>query len=85
MSALLEAVADGKATPTGTYALELKEITKLVGALRNVLGRLIRSTGDEYVLRQRCESALQTEHLKPEAIKSHYMKPFSKATSTTRT
>ncbi len=85
VSALLEAVADDKATPTGTYALELNEITKLVGALRNVLRQLIRSTGNKYALRQQCDSALETHHLKPEAIKDGYMKPFSKATSTTRT
>ena len=85
VSALREAVADGRATPTGTYALELNEITKLVGALRNVLVQLIHGTRDEYMLRQQCESALQTEHLKPESIKEHYMKQFSKRASTART
>ena len=40
VSALPEAVADAKATPAGTYALRLNEITKLVGALRGVLVEL---------------------------------------------
>ena len=84
VSAVLEAVADRKATPTGTYALESNDVAKLVGALRNVLVQLVRSPGDEYILRQRCEAALQAAKLKPESIKNNFMKPFRKAKTTTR-
>jgi replicative superfamily II helicase len=79
--ALPEAVADEKATPIGSYALPLAEITKLVGALRVVLQELIASPGGADALRERCEVALQKANLKPEAIRQTFMKPFGKASA----
>ncbi len=80
VSALPQAVADEKATPAGTYALRLREITKLVGALREVLLELVGCPGGTDALRDRCEAALQKAKLKPEAILATYMKPFEKVT-----
>lgn len=59
ISALPDAVADAKATPIGTYALKLDEITKLVGSLRGVLAELVVSPGDADVFGDRCEAALR--------------------------
>lgn len=79
VSALPEALADEKATPVGTYALPLEEITKLVGALRGLLLELVGSPGGPDALRERCEAALQRGKLKPDSIRTDFMKPFGKA------
>jgi replicative superfamily II helicase len=79
VSALPEALADEKATPVGTYALRFQEIRKLVSALRGVLVELVASSGDREALRERCETALQKAKLKPDAIRTTFMKPFGKA------
>lgn len=80
VSALPQAVADEKATPAGTYALRLREITKLVGALRGILLELVGCPGGPDALRDRCEVALQKAKLKPDAILATYMQPFDKVT-----
>lgn len=79
VSALPEAIADDKATPAGTFALRLTEITKIVGALRGVLADLVATPGSTAVLRERCESSLQKAKLKPEDIKSNFLTPFGAA------
>ncbi|TYO64576.1 hypothetical protein FXV83_21200 [Bradyrhizobium hipponense] len=78
VSALPEAVADPKATPAGSFALRLDEITKLVGALRGVLLELVSGSGKSDALRERCEAALVKAHLKPDGIKASFLKPFGK-------
>jgi replicative superfamily II helicase len=76
VSALPEAVADPKATPAGSFALRLDEITKLVGALRGVLLELVSSPGNSDALRERCEAALVKARMKPDGIKANFLKPF---------
>ena len=71
-------MADAKATPAGTFALRLDEITKLVGALRGVLIDLISSPGGADALRERCETALAKAHLKPDGIKATFLTAFGK-------
>jgi hypothetical protein len=78
VSALPEAVADAKATPVGSFALRLDEITKIVGTLRGVLIELVSTPGKPDVLRDRCETALVKAHLKPDSIKTNFLKPFGK-------
>lgn len=65
VSALPEAVADAKATPVGSFALRLDEITKIVGALRGVLIELVSTPGKPDVLRDSCEAALMKVHVEP--------------------
>ncbi|MGF6306568.1 replicative superfamily II helicase [Bradyrhizobium sp. i1.8.4] len=77
VSALPEAVADPKATPAGSFALRLDDITKLVGALRGVLLE-VSSPGKSDALRERCEAALVKAHLKPDGIKASFLKLFGK-------
>ena len=76
VSALPEPVADQKATPTGTFALRLADITKLAGALRELLTDLTAASGDEAALRERCEELLAKPGLKPADIKRTFLKPF---------
>ena len=78
VSALPEAVADAKATPAGSFALRLDEITILVGALRGVLLELVSSPGKSDALRERCEAALLKARLKPDGIKANFLKLFGK-------
>jgi replicative superfamily II helicase len=78
VSALPEPVADPKATPVGTFALRLNEITKLVGALRGVLLELISCTGEADALRERCETLFAKARLKPDGIKATYLSEFGK-------
>lgn len=78
VSALPEAVADAKATPAGTFALRLNEITKLVGSLKGVLIELTSKPGGADALREHCETALTSAHLKPEGIKIKFLTPFGK-------
>jgi hypothetical protein len=78
VSALPQAMADAKATPAGSFALRLNEITKLVGTLRGVLLELVSSFGGADVLRERCETALAKAHLKPDGIKTTFLTPFGK-------
>jgi replicative superfamily II helicase len=79
VSALPEAVAHEKATPVGSYALRLDDITKLVGALRQVLSELVESPGNTEVLHDRCETLLRWAKLKPESIKATFLIPFGSA------
>jgi len=83
ISALPEAVADPKASTAGSYALRLKEIANLVGALRALLSELVVSPGKPDALRERCESALQKANLKPGGIRSAYLVSFAKAVGKT--
>lgn len=76
VSALPEAVADEKATPAGSFAFRLAEVTKVVGALRGVLVELIGAAGTADTLREQCEAALVKAKLKPAMILNGYMKPF---------
>ena len=76
VSALPEAIADEKATPTGTYALRLDDITKLVGTLRGVLHNLVEGIGDVNALRDHCEAALKEANLQPDLIKAEFLVPF---------
>jgi len=79
VSALPEAVADEKATPIGSFALRLDEVTKVVSALRAVLVELVGAAGGPEALRERCEAALIRAELKPAMIRDTFMKPFGKA------
>jgi hypothetical protein len=79
VSALPEAIADEKATPLGSYALRLDDVTKLVSALRGVLVEMVGATGGPDALREQCEAALVKAKLKPGAIRATFMKPFGKA------
>lgn len=79
VSALPEAVADEKATPVGSFAFRLNDVSKLVSALRGVLVELVGATGGPEALREQCEAALVKARLKPNAIRAIYMKPFGKA------
>lgn len=81
VSALPEAVADEKATPAGSFAFRLDEVTKVVGALRGVLVDLIGAPGGAEALRDRCEAALLKAKLKPVMIRDTFMKPFGKGKS----
>jgi len=76
VSALPEAVADQKATPSGTLALRLADVTKLAGALREVLTELTVASGDETALREQCEALLVKAHLKPADLRRTFLKPF---------
>lgn len=76
VSALPEAVADNKASPAGSYALRLAEITKLVGAVRGVLSDLAATPGDADALRDRCEVLLRNANLKPELLKGAFLVAF---------
>ena len=79
VSALPKAIADDKATTTGSYALRLGKITELVGELRNVLNQLVLGPSEPDALRERCEAALQEANLKPKAIQETFMDAFEKA------
>ena len=79
VSALPEAIADSKASTAGSYAFRLDEITKLVVALRSVLGDLVVAPGNAEVLRERCEAALLKANLKPDGIRSNFLVPFAVA------
>jgi replicative superfamily II helicase len=79
VSALPEAIADDKATPKGTYAFRLTDITSLVGALRGVLTELIATQGNGDVLRECCEAGLQQAKLLPDDIRMNFMRPFERA------
>lgn len=74
--ALPEAVADEKATPVGSFAFRLAEVTKVVSALRGVLVELVGAAGAAEALRGQCEAALVKAKLKPATIRDGYMKPF---------
>ncbi len=79
VSALPEAVADEKATPAGSFAFRLDEVTKVVSALRSVLVELVGAAGDHGALQECCEVALVKANLKPAIIRETFMKPFGKA------
>ena len=79
VSALPEAVADEKATPVGSFAFRLDEVTKVVSALRSVLVELVGAPGGSEALGERCEAALVKAKLKPAMIRDTFMKPFGKA------
>lgn len=81
VSALPEAVADEKATPVGSFAFRLDDVTKLVSALRSVLIDLVGAGGGSDALQEQCEAALAKANLKPSAIRENFMKPFGKADS----
>jgi len=66
-----------KATPDGTFAMRLAEVTKIVGELRNVLTDLTVAPGDEAALRERCEELLVKAKLKPAEIMTTFLKPFN--------
>ena len=76
VSALPEAVADEKATPVGSFAFRLAEVTKVVGALRAVLVEVVGAAGAADALREQTEAALVKAKLKPAMIRDRYMKPF---------
>jgi len=78
VSALPEAVAEEKATPVGSFAFRLDDVTKVVSALKGVLVELVGASGEPEVLREQCEAALIKAKLKPEAIRKTFMKPFGK-------
>jgi hypothetical protein len=55
VSALPEPIADQKATPKGTFALRLADVTRLAGAVREMLTELVAIAGEEAVLREQCD------------------------------
>jgi replicative superfamily II helicase len=79
VSALPEAIADEKATPAGSYALTLDDVTKLASALRGVLVEIAGATGGPESLREQCQAALEKANLQPSGIRAKFMKPFGKA------
>jgi replicative superfamily II helicase len=79
VSALPDAVADEKATPSGSWAFRLDEVTKVVAGLRGLLVELVGATGGPDSLGAQCEGALVKAKLKPEGVRSTFMKPFGKA------
>lgn len=79
VSALPEAIADEKATPLGSLAFRLEDVTRLVSAFRGVLVDLVAAGGGSEALREQCEAALVAAKLKPEAIRATFMKPFGSA------
>ena len=81
VSALPEAVADEKATPVGSFAFRLNEVTKVVSALRDVLVELVGASGGSEALREQCEAGLIKARLKSAMIRNTFMKPFGKAKS----
>lgn len=81
VSALPEAIADEKATPAGSFAFRLDDITKVVSALRGVLIEMVGAAGEPEALRERCEAALVKARLKPAMIRETFMKPFGKVKS----
>ena len=81
VSALPEAVAEEKATPTGSFAFRLNEVTMVVSALREVLNELVGTSGGPEALRERCEASLIRARLKPAAIRDEFMKQFGNANS----
>lgn len=81
VSALPEAIADEKATPAGSFAFRLDDITKVVSALRGVLVEVVGAAGEPEALRERCEAALVKARLKPATLRETFMKPFGKAKS----
>ncbi|MCA1530815.1 DEAD/DEAH box helicase [Bradyrhizobium yuanmingense] len=78
VSALPEAVADEKATPVGSFAFRLSDVTKVVSAIREVLRELVGASGDSVSLRDQCEAALVKSCLKPSGLLDNFMKPFGK-------
>jgi replicative superfamily II helicase len=76
VSALAEAVAEVKATPVGTFAFRLDDVTKVVSAIRGVLVELVGAAGGPDALRERCETALIKAQLKPDMIRDTFLKPF---------
>jgi hypothetical protein len=77
VSALPEPIADQKATPKGTFALRLADATRLAGAVREMLTELVAVPGEEAALRERSEELLTQAKLKPDGIKSSFLKPFA--------
>lgn len=77
VSALPEAIADKRATPAGTFALRLADITRLATALRDVLEAMAVASGGPVHLKEFCEDALSAAKLKPNDIKMTYLTPFS--------
>ncbi|MGU3494570.1 DEAD/DEAH box helicase family protein [Xanthobacteraceae bacterium A53D] len=78
VSALPEAIADARATPMGSFALRLDEITRIVTSLRGVLIDLISIQGESDVISERCEASLVRANLKPDLIRAIHLKPFGK-------
>lgn len=79
VSALPEAVADAKATPVGSFAFRLDDVTKVVTALRGVLLELVSASRNPDILREQCEAALIGARLQPIMIRDTFMKPFGRA------
>ena len=80
VSALPAAVADRKATPKGTLALRLSDLSRMAVALRDVLKTLAASTTAVDALEEQCEVALRQASLTPESIIKAYMVPFENIT-----
>ena len=79
VSALPDALADEKATPAGSLALRLDDVTRIVSELRGVFMELVHARGAADDLRQRCEAALRRAKLTPAKIREDFMKPFGTA------
>jgi hypothetical protein len=77
VSALREPIADQKATPKGTFALRLTDATRFAGAVREMLTELVASPCEQAALRERSEELLTQAKLKPDDIKSSFLKPFA--------
>ena len=78
VSALPEPLADEKATPEGSFALRLDDITLMASSLRNVLLELVGAGGNWEALDEQCETALRLEGLTPKKVKQKFMRPFGK-------
>jgi len=60
-----------KATPIGSFAFRLAEVTKVVSAARGALVELVGAGGTAEALREQCEAALVKAKLKPAMIRDH--------------
>ena len=79
VSALPEALADEKATPVGSFAFRLGDVTKVVSSLRGLLVELAGAGAGPDALRDQCEAGLTKANLKATALRDTFMKPFGMA------
>lgn len=82
VSTLPAAFAHEQASPTGSFAFCLNEVTKVVSALRGLIQELVWSTEDGETLRSICEDILVKTKLKPDLMRDEFMGPFEKSKTT---
>lgn len=78
VSALREAVAESKASPSGTMALKLDALAQMSGALRRVLEAISTTEGEIAALEHHCEVLLDKEGLTSTKLGQTFLVPFVK-------